>query len=373
MDWSNAFFIKYFFLILTSIVMIVNSILRYRQHPRISIYTIVIISACLILASAKTLQEYAKDTFNVPLTTICSFVGYCLNAFCLFFFIMMSGEIKTKKWITILLIPLIINVLIYSMMFIPHLKTFVVYFEKGEDTLHFLSGGPLRFSSHVISALYLLFLGYISFTKIANRHIWHGFTLIVCSVFVIVAVIIESFFNDADKIDVLSTTIAFSTIVYYLFLYLERTQFDGLTGLFNRETYYRDISRMEKSTTGIIQFDMNGLKYINDTFGHLEGDKAIAEIASIINKSAKRNMYTYRLGGDEFTLIALNAKEEQIVEVVEEFNKKLAETNYHCSIGFAIRKDKQQTIEDLFKEAEEKMYQNKAEFYKKASFERRKN
>ena len=352
--------------------MVVNSALRYRQHPRISIYTIAIISACLVLASAKTLQNYAKDIFNVPLTTICSFLGYCLNAFCLFFFIMMSGEIKSKKRIIFLLLPLIINVLIYSMMFIPYLKTFVVYFEKGENTLHF-KPGPLRFSSHIISAVYLLFLAYLSLNKISNKHLWHGLTLIICSLFVIVAVVIESFFNDQDKIDVLSTTIAFSTVVYYLFLYLERTQFDGLTGLFNRETYYRDISRMEKATTGIVQFDMNGLKYINDTYGHLEGDKAIAEIANIINKSANRNMLAYRLGGDEFTLIAINASEEQIVAVVEEFNKKLAETNYHCSVGYSVRKDKQQTIEELFKEAEEMMYQNKTEFYKNATFERRKN
>ena len=373
MDWSNTFFVHYFFLILTSIVMVVNSVLRYRQHPRISIYTIVIISACLILATSKTLEYYGKDTLNVPLTTFCSFLGYCLNAFCLFFFIMMSGEIKSKKMIIILLIPLTINILIYSMMFIPPLKQYVVYFLKAEDTLVFQTGSPLRFSSHIISAVYLLILAYISFVKISSKHIWHGLTLIVCSIFVIIAVVFESFFNASGSIDILSTTIAFSTIVYYLFLYLERTQFDGLTGLFNRETYYRDIVRMDKNTTAIIQFDMNGLKYINDTFGHLEGDKAIATIASLISKSIKRNMYVYRLGGDEFTLVAINAKEDQIISVVEEFNKKIVETQYHCSVGYAIRKDKQQTIEELFKEAEEKMYQNKAEFYKSASFERRKN
>ena len=372
MDLSNTFFIQYFFLILISIVMIVNSILRFRQHPRISTYTIVVISACLVLAVAKTLENYGKETVNIPLTTFCSFLGYCLNAFCLFFFIMMSGVVKDKKMIIILLVPLIINVLVYTFMFVPHLKEAVVYFEASEGDLSF-HGGALRFSSHIISALYLMFLVYISFSKISTKHIWHGLTLIVCSLFVVTAVIVESFFNGEDNIHVLSTTIAFSTTVYYLFLYIERTQFDALTGLFNRETFYRDRERMEKSVNAIIQFDMNGLKYINDTYGHLEGDKAIAEIAQVISKISKRNMYAYRLGGDEFTLVAINAKEEQILEFVNTFKKKIIETNYYCSIGYAIRSDKRQTIEDLSKIADEKMYQDKAKFYENASFERRKN
>ena len=84
-------------------------------------------------------------------------------------------------------------------------------------------------------------------------------------------------------------------------------------------------------------------------------------------------MYVYRLGGDEFTLLAINADKEQIIAVVEEFNQRITETQYHCSVGYSIRKDRLQTINDLFKEAEEMMYKNKEEFYRNASFERRKN
>ena len=371
MDWSNTFFVRYFFLILASLVMIVNSILEYRQHKRISIYTIVIILSCLVLAGSKALQDYAKETLNVPLTTFCSFLAYVLNPFCIFFFIMMSGEVKNKKNLIVLLIPLFINVLIYSMMFIPPLKKYVVYFVINDNAVRFIAQYPFRFASHIISAIYLVFLGYISFIKISNKHFWHGMTLIICSLFVVIAVVIESFFNDQGTIDVLNTTIAFSTVIYYLFLYMERTQVDALTGVFNRETYYRDMLRMGKNTTGIIQFDMNGLKYINDTFGHLEGDKAIAEIASLIRKSIKRNMFVYRLGGDEFTLLSINAKEEQIINVVNEFNKRIKETKYCCSVGYSIKKDRLQTINDLFKEAEEMRYKNNDEFYKNASFERR--
>ena len=372
MDLSNTFLVEYFFLIVTCLVMVVNSILRFKQHPRISIYTIVIMAATLILSIAKFLDTFGKETGNILLTTFCSFLGYGLNAFCIFFFIMMTGKIESKKHLTILLIPLIINALVYTLMFIPTVKEAVVYFTIADDGTLDFHGGPLRFCSHIISALYLSYLVYFSITKISSKHLAHGLTIIACALFVVIAVIIESFFNDNDHIHILSTTIAFSTVIYYLYLYIEKSQVDALTGLFNRETYYRDIYKMGKSVNGVIQFDMNGLKYVNDNFGHLEGDRALSTIANIITSCAKRNMYIYRLGGDEFILITINGKEEQLKEVIECFCQKLSETEYHCSIGYAFKDNKNKTVEELFKEAEQKMYQNKAEFYKNSPFERRK-
>ena len=152
---------------------------------------------------------------------------------------------------------------------------------------------------------------------------------------------------------------------------MERTQIDTLSGLFNREMYYRDVTKMSNSATGVIQFDMNGLKYINDNFGHLEGDKALRTIANSITKSVKRNMYAYRLGGDEFLVIANGGTEEDIKTVVERFKAHLKDTNYHCSTGYAYRKDKSIPFTDLLVEAEKNMYLDKEEFYKTSKIERR--
>ena len=353
--------------------MAVNLIIRYKQHARISVYSLIIISCTLVLAISRTLEDYGKETFNILLTTIFSFVGYVMKPCCIYFFIMMSGEIKDKKYFHFTYIPLIINALIFSLMFVPVAKEYVVYFVKndaGRDIV--FQGGFLRYSSHIISALYLLFLLFISFTKISSKHITHGLTILACASFVVIAVVIESFFNANGNIDILSTTIAISVAVYYLYLYIERTQIDTLTGLFNRETYYHDISKMSKSVTGIIQFDMNGLKYINDNLGHIEGDKALSTIANIITKSAKRNMFVYRLGGDEFVLIAVNTSKEQLDKVVVDFKQGMSHTAYYCSLGCSYRSNKQQTVSDLLKEAEVAMYKDKANFYKNSPFERRK-
>ena len=352
--------------------MYTNSIIRFKQHPRMSLYTIFIISNALLLSVIVTLNSYAADKGLLVLGTIMSFIGYSLRPVCIYFFILMSGEITPKKkWFFISYIFLILNALVYVFALIPATKEAVFYFTVDSQGLHY-HGGPLRYSSHIISALYLIYLLYVSFTKINSKHLGHGLTILLCSLFVVLAVVIESFFNYSGDIEILNTTIAISAMVYYLYLYIERTQIDVHTGLFNRDTCYHDLVKMNRSITGVIQCDMNGLKYINDTFGHLEGDKAIACIANIILKVSTRKMYVYHLGGDEYLVLANNSNEQEIIACVERFKEELAKTTYYCSIGYAYRHDKNTQILDLLKEAEKNMYLDKEEFYKNAKFERRK-
>ena len=114
------------------------------------------------------------------------------------------------------------------------------------------------------------------------------------------------------------------------------------------------------------------LKYINDNYGHIEGDKALMTISDCILKSAKGNMYAYRLGGDEFIVLANKKTEEEIINAIEKFKANLSKTNYHCSVGYAYKKEGTETISDLIKESEIMMYKDKEEFYKNSKFERRK-
>ena len=129
---------------------------------------------------------------------------------------------------------------------------------------------------------------------------------------------------------------------------------------------------MDKTITGIIQFDMNGLKYINDNLGHLVGDKALATIANIITANSKKEMYAYRLGGDEFIVLVNGCNEEDIKNMIRGFNKDLSDTTYYCSVGYAYRADRSKDIDELLKEAETEMYEAKNRFYANSPFERRK-
>ena len=200
----------------------------------------------------------------------------------------------------------------------------------------------------------------------------HGITILVCAFFVTAAVVVETFFNTNGDVDLLNATIMVSTLTYYLFLYRESKQVDILTGLFNREACYRDLEKMSRSITGIIQFDINGLKYLNDNYGHEEGDKCIITVGNAIQKSLNKSMYAYRMGGDEFITIVNDSNEAEILKTLYSFKEIIEKTDYHCSVGYAYRGNEQISIDDLIKEAEKKMYLDKNEFYKNANFERRK-
>ena len=372
MNWVSDFFISNFVLICISIIMYVIAIQRFKQHTKISVYTICLVSSALILAIADSIQDYARIAVLNNLAIFCGILGYTIRPLCIYFMILMSEKIIPKKYFWLTYLPLIFNAIVYLCAFIPGTADIIFGFKLAESDgqLHF-AGGPLRYSSHIISILYLSLLLFVAFANLKAKHLNHGLIILICSMFVVTAVVIETFFNPDGDIRVLNTTIAVSTLFYYLYLYMEITQIDALTGLFNRETYYHDILKMHDSATGIIQFDMNGLKYINDNFGHLEGDKALSTIASLIIKCAKRNMYAYRLGGDEFLVIVNGGSQEDIDEVVVDFKDALSKTKYYCSIGCAYREDNSITLEDLLRDAEKAMYHDKAEFYKNANFERR--
>ena len=371
MDWLANYFIDNFILLVLSVIMVIIAIQRYKQHPKISVCTISIIFIAIILSITNRVQEYGRVAGYPYLALTMGILGYTLRPVCIFLVIVMDEKIVPKKlrWLTAL--PLWINLVIYLLSYIPGTGDIIFGYGYSEiDGVYHFTGGFLRFSSHVVSALYLLFLLYISFANLRAKHMTHALAVLICAISVVVAVIIEVL-DSYGSVQLLNVTIVTSTAVYYLFLYMERTQIDTLSGLFNREMYYRDVTKMSSSATGVIQFDMNGLKYINDNFGHLEGDKALRTIANSITKSVKRNMYAYRLGGDEFLVIANGGTEEDIKTVVERFKSNLKDTNYHCSTGYAYRKDKSIPFTDLLVEAEKNMYLDKEEFYKTSKIERR--
>ena len=368
----KEFFIHNFVLLCMAIVMIVNAVMHYSQNKRISLCSILITACCIILAISVSVEDYGKPRSLYYLTLTFAIIGYIVRPLCIYLFILMNKKAYRGKYSFLIWIPLVVNAIIYLLAYIPAMKGIVFGFDISSNTgdLKF-HGGPLRFSSHIISLVYLGYLFYLSIFTLKSKHIMHGITIMVCVLFVIAAVVMETFFSDGT-VEILNATIMVSTLTYYLFLYKENMQIDTLTGLFNRETYYHDLPKMDGSANGVIQFDINGLKYLNDNYGHFEGDKAISTIADLILKSTGRGMYAYRLGGDEFLVIANNCSKEDIEKTISVFKEKLGQTKYYCSVGYAYDESKLLSVEELMQEAEKVMYQEKNNFYTNSPFERRK-
>ena len=166
-------------------------------------------------------------------------------------------------------------------------------------------------------------------------------------------------------------TIGISMFVYYVFQVLSLTKKDAMTGLLNRQAYYSDISKNPHDISSVINLDMNGLKTINDTYGHAAGDKAIKTLAECIFISLKSRQLPYRIGGDEFAIICRRTSPEETRGIAEKINDLVEDSEISCSIGYCIRENSDMSISEMLAKADEMMYAEKAKYYQ--THNRRKN
>lgn len=149
-------------------------------------------------------------------------------------------------------------------------------------------------------------------------------------------------------------------------LYLQRmSEIDDMTQLYNKNKYLSMIKdyypKVEK--VGVIFWDVNGLKETNDTLGHVMGDKLIAAIADSIRGFTNDKCKAYRVGGDEFIMICEDENELKMNEIVNEWNKIIAENNKEseiplsAAVGYAAGKG--ENIGAIIKRADDRMYANK--------------
>ena len=142
---------------------------------------------------------------------------------------------------------------------------------------------------------------------------------------------------------------------------------DILTQAKNR-TYFehmdRKYTRQGNLPIGIIMGDSNGLKFINDTFGHKHGDLLLIETANAMKRACKGIGEVFRFGGDEFAVLIPNATEElcdEVIKCIERECEKFKNNFYNISIslGSSLKEDKSTDIYDALKSAEEEVYRQK--------------
>ena len=377
MKYFYDFLINNFIVLCVVIVLGITLIRKLKTNKRENIYLLVILFITLLLCIFDTLQDYVEvEKKNVLATTVFASLLYVLRPFCILCFIFLSGQKFKGVWFYIILIPMVVTIITNLFPFFPGTRTWSFYYvySEVEQNVKWLAGDIqlFRFMPHIVSIIYLVLLLSNSIGQLQRKHFNDALGIIVCAVVVSLAAIIETFFDDTATIKLLPSSIAVSTVFYYLFLYERNNKIDTLTGLFNRTSYFDDFIKLDKDITGVIQLDMNGLKYLNDNFGHLEGDKALKRIADAISNNTTRKMYSYRLGGDEFVVLAVGENEETILKFISSFKKELESTKYYCSIGYASKNEEVDTIDKMLKLSEERMYLDKAEFYKTSHIERRK-
>lgn len=163
------------------------------------------------------------------------------------------------------------------------------------------------------------------------------------------------------------------TIQYFISLTMQRNEnekmlfelshLDKLTSFYNRNCFIQDVAELKdnKESVGVIYLDINGLKEVNDCFGHDAGDKLIKKCADIIKSSSSTNRL-YRIGGDEFIVIYLGVSEEVFCEHTQLLKYNFENSQCHIAIGCKWHENCIY-LQELIKGADELMYDDKKKFY----------
>lgn len=144
---------------------------------------------------------------------------------------------------------------------------------------------------------------------------------------------------------------------------------DTLTGLYNRRSFESKLVGLTGQTLKritMISIDINGLKFINDTLGHLIGDTMIMKAGTIISQVFGEEGHVARIGGDEFGVIIEGIEENQVEVMLLQLNQLVEQQNQnaqHCSLslayGYSFHKSGSVNMEFLYQESDNNMYQSK--------------
>ncbi len=155
---------------------------------------------------------------------------------------------------------------------------------------------------------------------------------------------------------------------------LERLSFeDTLTKLYNRNKYNEVIDQCTitpPSSLGIAYFDLNGLKAMNDEFGHKAGDNLLKNTAQ--NIQLVFSGYSFRFGGDEFVVIVPNLDEAAFMQKVEQVCQLMKLKQISISYGISWCGADNNIARQLH-EADERMYENKKKHYETVGQDRRRH
>ncbi|MDP4133243.1 MAG: diguanylate cyclase [Bacillota bacterium] len=166
--------------------------------------------------------------------------------------------------------------------------------------------------------------------------------------------------------------ITFASLILFTNIQNRNMDHDYLTGVFNRQTLDSYMQQKinastEDKTFSAILLDIDNFKFINDHFGHIEGDKALIDTAYILRDSLEFNDFIARYGGDEFCIILDSNDLEAAQNAIRQINNNLLDFNQRknkpyqlkLSVGYAVYNLSIGNAELFLKIIDQKMYEQK--------------
>ena len=144
---------------------------------------------------------------------------------------------------------------------------------------------------------------------------------------------------------------------------------DALTGVGSKRAYDAQVAKLTEEMRqgsaryGIVMVDMNGLKKLNDTYGHEKGNIAIQKTCELICEVFSHSP-VYRFGGDEFVVVIRDRDYDNVEKIVKQFRERAEKTTgepwerVNAAIGYALYEN-DDTVDDVFRRADHRMYEQK--------------
>ncbi len=142
---------------------------------------------------------------------------------------------------------------------------------------------------------------------------------------------------------------------------------DKLTGLYNRAYFDEKLKELDNNKDlplSLIMGDVNGLKIVNDTIGHLKGDELLVSISKVIKNSCRKEDFVFRWGGDEICIILPKTTKEEAQNICNRIKNNCKEYStgnipLSISLGTSTKVDSTKDINEVLMEAEDKAYREK--------------
>ena len=227
--------------------------------------------------------------------------------------------------------------------------------------------GPLGYVAFIVPIIYLLLILWITYKRFSESKGLRRFIIPGCAVFCLAASVADSLYGGIR----LNEAIMISSIFFYLILCAHDNRRDPLTGLLNRKALYDDCIMYNKTIKAVASMDMNGLKKMNDTLGHHAGDEALVRIAACMSAVPDQDALAYRIGGDEFVMLFFQADEKAVRHSTDRIVESITKHGYSISAGYSMR-EANENLEETIRKSDSRMYENKAEYYRANSNDRRK-
>ena len=329
-------------------------------------YWLTVVST-LVLIAADSLEVWTQGDPDLRFWRIFfSFIGYVTRpaaAFSIALIVYPTTHRPRFLWI-----PFALNLAVYSTAFLPTAPDSIpIAFGYGAS-YNFIRG-PLGYSVFAVSFFYIVFSVWMTWRRFRKKdHAGERYILYLCAVACVAAAIIDMKTGGTH----LNAAIIITSIFLYIFRRSIDSNRDSLTKIQNRMSFFEDCARFSTAISAVGTADMNGLKMLNDAVSHEAGDTALREIGKTLEEISSKNVFVYRTGGDEFSLLFIQLPENTVHETMEKLRGLLAAKGYYISTGYAMRGWNNASIEDMIRRADENMRADKAAYYSIIRHDRRK-